>query len=114
MLGASAIVWRTAALREVFSSLGDEAFALRCAGDWRIYVEACRLGMDIVYISETLNVHRRHDASVTGRLDRKAHLREVERVQTVALEAAKADDALRRQAAAWRADLARVWKVRTA
>ena len=112
IVNASAIVWRTASLRAVFEQLGDEAFALRCAGDWRIYVEACRLGMDIVYISETLNAHRRHGASVTGRLDRKAHLREVERVQTIALEAAKADDALRRQAAAWRADIARIWKVR--
>ena len=111
ILNASSIVWRTEALREAFARIGDEAFTFRCAGDWRIYIEACRLGRDILYNSDTLNVHRRHDESVTGSLNKKGHLQEIERAQGIALDAAKAPKILRRKAAAWRADLAREWKI---
>ncbi|MCW2284370.1 glycosyltransferase involved in cell wall biosynthesis [Rhodoblastus acidophilus] len=114
VVNVSSVVWRTQALREIFARLGEEPFSLRCAGDWRIYVEACRSGKDILYIADTLNIHRRHERSVTQSLDRREHIKEIEAVQTVALEGESAKSELRTHAAAWRARTAREWRLDTA
>ncbi|MCW2274651.1 glycosyltransferase involved in cell wall biosynthesis [Rhodoblastus acidophilus] len=111
VVNVSSVVWRTQALRDIFQKLGEEPFSLRCAGDWRIYVEACRSGKEILYIADTLNIHRRHDRSVTHSLDRIEHIKEIEAVQTVALEGEGPQSDLRTRAAAWRARTAREWRL---
>jgi glycosyltransferase involved in cell wall biosynthesis len=111
VLNASSVVWRSALLRRVFDNLGEEAFAYRCAGDWRIYVEACRLSPRVHYIAEPLNRHRRHDKSVTGMIDARAHYHEVERVQSAALSALDDDADLRGEVETWMGSLRDHWRL---
>ena len=85
ILNASAVVWRADALLEVFDRLDGEETRLNCAGDWRIYIEACRLKGTIAYESRPLNIHRRHAQSITSALDKTSHLREIEYVNNIAL-----------------------------
>jgi glycosyltransferase involved in cell wall biosynthesis len=86
ILNASSVVWRTANLRKAFADLGEQAFTYQCAGDWRLYVQACSNSTGTVhYHAETLNVHRRHTQSVTAAIANVNHLREIRQVQMAAL-----------------------------
>lgn len=76
MVSASAILWRRAALRAALAAVADEMPDWLCCGDWRVYAEACRLGGRVHYTARPLNLHRRHDASVTGRTPRARHFGE--------------------------------------
>jgi hypothetical protein len=67
VVSASAVLWRASALRDAFVRLGPAAAAWLCAGDWRLYAQACRDGRRVHYLDEPLNLHRRHGSSVTGR-----------------------------------------------
>ena len=82
MLNASAVLWRREELLLALRRCEIELRELRVAGDWRVYAEVlAREGAQIAYVARPLNHHRRHDASVTARLDGPAHLAEVARVQ---------------------------------
>ena len=80
VVNASALVWRADALRRAFAGLDGELSRFVCAGDWRIYVEACRLGGLVHYVAEPLNHYRRHDRSVTGALNKQTHFDEIGRI----------------------------------
>ncbi|MCQ4162167.1 glycosyltransferase family 2 protein [Roseomonas sp. GC11] len=114
VLNVSAVLWRREALLEAFRSLGSAAFAFTCAGDWRIYVEACRQPGRIHYSAAPLNDHRRHRASVGERLDRHVHLAEVKAVQAAILQQTGADAALEGKMARHIADLEKAWGLRSA
>jgi len=111
ILNASAVVWRRDALADVFARLGPEAFQLQCAGDWRIYIEACATGRPVLYSSRPLNRHRRHDVSVTHALDRAAHYQEIVAAQDCALAAARAPSELRETVLNWRRNLRESWRL---
>ena len=109
VLNVSSVVWRTESLREAFASLGDEAFSLTCAGDWRIYVEACRLAKAVLYAAAPLNRHRRHELSVSHALAKKDHFEEIVRVQDIALAAGRSDPKLVNSVAAYQSELRQAW-----
>jgi glycosyltransferase involved in cell wall biosynthesis len=77
VVSASAVLWRTQALRAALESLGDGIDRWRVAGDWRIYAEAASSGGPVHYDARPFNRHRRHAASVTGALPRPRHFAEV-------------------------------------
>jgi glycosyltransferase involved in cell wall biosynthesis len=77
VLCSSAVLWRRTALARAFDRLGEEAASWFCAGDWRLYVEACGLGGRVHFVAEPLNEHRRHGGSVTGGTPRPRHFAEV-------------------------------------
>jgi glycosyltransferase involved in cell wall biosynthesis len=109
VLNASAVVWRTQHLRDVFAALGDDAFAFTCAGDWRIYVESCRLGGRVHYAAATLNMHRRHDNSVTHALAKPDHFFEIAAVQAAVRKCFPRDKKLAAAISAMQADLKKGW-----
>lgn len=109
VLNVSAVLWHADHLRGVFERLGPEAFTYTCAGDWRIYVESCRAGGEVAYAAEPLNLHRRHDGSVTHLLDKPQHFDEVRRVQEVALASLAEPDALRARVRACQDELRAGW-----
>ncbi|MBB4198015.1 hypothetical protein CCR94_05050 [Rhodoblastus sphagnicola] len=111
ILNASAVVWRKDALADVFARLGDEAFYLQCAGDWRIYIEYCATSRPVLYSSQVLNLHRRHDQSVTHALDRNIHYNEIVYAQDRALDAARAPAEFRDKILRWRRDLRESWRL---
>ncbi|MGQ4275115.1 glycoside hydrolase family 99-like domain-containing protein [Terrihabitans sp. B22-R8] len=112
VLNASAVLWRADHLREIFDTLGEEAFSFSCAGDWRIYLESCRRGADVAYCAEALNVHRRHDDSVTHSLDRSRHFAEIERIHDLVLANLPDDAALAEAIRRHDEELAEHWGVR--
>ncbi len=95
ILNASAVLWRRAALIEAISRCGDELGTWRLAGDWRVYLEVLHAGVGrVVYSASILNQHRRHDSSVTQRLDRGGHLDEISRIHAVVRRLFGTDPAL--------------------
>lgn len=77
MVNASAVLFRSAALRAAFERLGTETRHWRCAGDWRLYLEVCTGGGHVHYVARPLNRHRHHARSVTGGAPAPAHFTEV-------------------------------------
>ena len=99
VLNASAVVWRREALLRALDACAPELEGLRMAGDWRLYIEAlAHPGARVAYVSEPLNVHRRHAESVTHALRGEAHVAEVRACHAAAREkVALREDALAKQ-----------------
>jgi len=78
ILNVSSVVWRRDALEKALASTQSELPNHKLVGDWRLYLEL--LASDdnkIAYLAQSLNVHRRHESSVTHALDKKKHLDEI-------------------------------------
>jgi glycosyltransferase involved in cell wall biosynthesis len=78
ILNVSAVIFRKEALLAALKNVGDELFDYKVAGDWRLYIEMCAVGGKVVYESDSLNGHRRHQSSVTSTLNSKRHIEEIE------------------------------------
>jgi glycosyltransferase involved in cell wall biosynthesis len=87
ILNVSSVLWRREALLSALQASWPDLQRLRMAGDWRVYLEVLsQPGAKIAYSCETLNVHRRHSASVTHSLDKRAHLNEIRAMQDAAAQ----------------------------
>ena len=85
ILNVSAVVWRRDALLRALRTCGNDLSTFKVAGDWRIYQEILtEPGARVNYELRPLNVHRRHNSSVTHRLNSRAHLDEISRLQEYA------------------------------
>lgn len=85
ILNVSAVLWRRDALLATLDAHMDELRELRMAGDWQIYLRTLlRHGASIAYEAEPLNIHRRHEQSVTQALDQRKHLDEIRLSQMLA------------------------------
>ena len=72
------MVWKAELLEQAIASIGSDLSGFDLVGDWRIYLEVlAKEGRSIAYISDSLNVHRRHDESVTHSLDYDEHIAEI-------------------------------------
>jgi len=83
VVSASAVVWRTEVLRAALQRLGGEISRWRCAGDWRIYLEAAAGGGTTYYDARALNRHRRNHGGVTHSTPRPRHFAEVVEMHAV-------------------------------
>jgi hypothetical protein len=81
ILNASAVLFRRSALSAALERCRDDLHTLSVAGDWRVYVEMLAVpSSKLVYLASPLNVHRRHERSVTHRLAARRHLVEIGQV----------------------------------
>lgn len=81
ILNASAVIFRTEALRAALARCDSELTQWRVAGDWRIYVDLLAHSTGrVAYMAAPLNTHRRHHSSVTASLPRPAMLDEIARM----------------------------------
>lgn len=79
ILNVSAVLFRREAFAEALTRCRSDLDRLRLAGDWRLYVEILmKPGAQIGYLARALNIHRRHEQSVTGALDLARHLDEID------------------------------------
>lgn len=107
ILNASAVLWRRRALLAAFAGAGDDLARFALAGDWRLYLEALigtgagENGGSVAYVAAPLNLHRRHDASVTARTDPARHAGEIRRLHRVAAARLGAGKTLRARQAAY-------------
>ena len=88
ILNASAVVFRTEALRAALARCGEELASWRVAGDWRVYVEVLAQSSNrgsgrVGYLAAPLNRHRRHEQSVTSLLSAKQMKAEIARMHKV-------------------------------
>jgi len=87
MLNVSAVVWNRTALDSALKAVGEDLESYQLVGDWRLYLEVLRQPKSKVsFICDSLNVHRRHDNSVTHALDHKRHIQEIQAMHTAALQ----------------------------
>jgi glycosyltransferase involved in cell wall biosynthesis len=85
ILNVSGVVWRRAALLAALDACGTELGTFRMAGDWLLYLRALTAqGAKIGYEAQPLNVHRRHEESVTQRMSMRRHIAEIARCQALA------------------------------
>lgn len=107
ILNASAVLWRRSALLDALTRCAGELDAYRLAGDWRLYLEV--LGQSdgmVAWVARPLNIHRRHAASVTARLDPATRLAEISRAQQAALAILGANPELAARQRRYRLELA--------
>ncbi len=109
ILNASAVIFRTQALRDTLARCGDELPQWRVAGDWRVYVDLLSHSTGQVgYLAAPLNVHRRHAASATAMLPKPALMDEVRRMHAAINEAVAADEDLLARQTDYRLSLSQV------
>ena len=73
----SAVIFRKSSLQKAITAAGDYRFRLKIAGDWLIYANVLAQG-NVYFAAESLNSHRRHNASVTKSSSSNAsHLAEI-------------------------------------
>lgn len=78
ILNVSSVLWDRQHLSDTLHSLGSELTAYSLVGDWRLYLASLnKPDVSVAYVSESLNVHRRHASSVTHALDMQQHLNEI-------------------------------------
>jgi glycosyltransferase involved in cell wall biosynthesis len=86
VLNVSSVLWNRTRLHRTLRSSLNDLREYKLTGDWHLYVTAalddCRVG----YVAEPLNVHRRHDGSVTGALAKGRHVDEVRKVHDHVLQ----------------------------
>ena len=76
----SAVVFKRDTLLKVLEAKIDELVKFRVAGDWVTYIEVLRNG-DIAFSPRSLNLHRRHESSITLSSFNLSQLKEIMSVQ---------------------------------
>lgn len=83
ILNVSGVVFRRDALLAALDRVGGELFEFKVAGDWRLYLELCASNCKVVFETESLNGHRRHQSSVTHALMAERHLAEIRKMHAL-------------------------------
>jgi glycosyltransferase involved in cell wall biosynthesis len=73
ILNVSAVVFKNNNLLDKLKYVNE----YNVAGDWRFYVDLLKNGGKILFISDSLNIHRRHINSVTKTLNAQKHYNEI-------------------------------------
>ena len=108
ILNVSGVLWRRDALAQAIETASESLQALRLAGDWRLYVEACCLaGAKVGYEPASLNVHRLHGASVTSTTGNAALCQEIGTLHAIVRRKIPATQALTPRMTAYLEDLGR-------
>jgi len=83
ILNVSSALFRKDLITDVLHELDEDLNEYTLVGDWRVYLALLlRENMSIAYIAESLNIHRRHQNSVTQSLDVQQHVNEIEAMHT--------------------------------
>jgi glycosyltransferase involved in cell wall biosynthesis len=82
VLNVSSVVWNRECLERTLDRSLDELLGYQLAGDWHLYAATALAGKRVAFVSDPLNIHRRHENGVTESLDKQMHLEEVRRVHS--------------------------------
>ncbi|MBR0560122.1 glycoside hydrolase family 99-like domain-containing protein [Neokomagataea sp. TBRC 2177] len=84
ILNVSSAIFKRTALRKALQRCKNDLKTYKIAGDWRTYIELLdHDNAEVIYLSKTLNSHRRHDQSATHSLDYTIHLNEIQSIHTL-------------------------------
>lgn len=82
ILNVSSILVRRLDFLDAVSRCRAKILGLKLAGDWFLYATLLSdTDVCVAFVSEPLNIHRRHGKSITSMLDRERHLMEIVEVQ---------------------------------
>ncbi len=109
VLNVSSVVWNRSCLMDVLDRHIDDLADYHLAGDWYLYGAAALSGKQVGYVAEPLNIHRRHEKSVTSSLDRRRHVEEVRQVHAAIAGWLDADVGIRTRMATYEAELAELF-----
>jgi glycosyltransferase involved in cell wall biosynthesis len=107
VLNVSAVIWNRACLRQALNASLKDLRQYKLTGDWHLYVAAALKGRRVGYVAEALNIHRRHDRSVTSSLAKRRHVDEVQRVHDYIVRSLDVDETARARMSAYAAELER-------
>ncbi len=93
----SAVVFKKMDIQNIL----DDLLQFKVAGDWFFYAWLLQKGR-VSFISESLNMHRRHNESVTGNLDRQRHFDEIVQMQEYIESIADVSDEVRKKVLRYR------------
>lgn len=82
ILNVSSVIWRRDCLEAVLDDHDPDVSEFAIAGDWLLYLRACRRNGRIAYHSRALNVHRRGQG-VTARTRGETQLHEIQRIHGI-------------------------------
>ncbi|MDH6265084.1 glycosyltransferase involved in cell wall biosynthesis [Rhizobium sp. SG_E_25_P2] len=102
VLNVSSILWNSEALKSALQDVEDDMSRFRLVGDWRLYLAASNLGRQVAYVASPLNIHRRHQNSITTSMDIDAHLAEIEAIHQIVGRAGRNRADLKKAQAAYR------------
>jgi hypothetical protein len=106
ILNVSGVLFRRDEFCAALARCREKMLAMKVAGDWLLYVEAlAKSGKQVVFLAESLNVHRRHGASVTSTLAKERHLAEVMAVQDYVAQTVAVPQPLALKVQEYRAEL---------
>lgn len=95
ILNVSAVLWRRTALISALQACSSELSIFKLAGDWRLYLEVLQMeGAKVAYSSACLNIHRRHNNSITNSINLKKKLEEIKMCHKFILNINEYDDRL--------------------
>lgn len=80
----SAVLMRRDALRQTLEAVQTRLYEMKVAGDWLVYLHVMMQGK-VCHSKKSLNLHRRHDSSVTGSLAATRHIDEIIAMQQEAM-----------------------------
>ena len=80
----SAVLMRRSALQRTLDDLAQQLYGMKVAGDWLVYLRIMMQGK-VCHSKKPLNLHRRHDSSVTGALAVARHIDEIIAMQREAM-----------------------------
>lgn len=82
VLNVSAVIFNRHLLKQTIKKTHRELMSYKVAGDWYLYSDICiNSNSKVLYINRSLNLHRRHQVSVTHSLNNQRHLEEIKKVQ---------------------------------
>ena len=78
VLNVSGAIFQKTAMQAALKKCKKDLAALKVAGDWRVYLELLdNKDVSVVYVSDAMNIHRRHQSSSTHTLNQNTHLEEI-------------------------------------
>ncbi|WP_215766830.1 glycoside hydrolase family 99-like domain-containing protein [Gluconobacter cerinus] len=78
VLNVSGAIFQRTAMQAALRTCKKDLKTLKVAGDWRVYLELLDSpDVGVVYVSDAMNIHRRHQSSSTHTLNPTAHLEEI-------------------------------------
>jgi glycosyltransferase involved in cell wall biosynthesis len=95
VLNVSAVVWNRTRLRKALRAGLRDLLTYKLTGDWHLYVTTALSDGQVAYVAQPLNIHRRHDSSVTSSLGKRRHIEEVRRIHELVAQALPVDETLR-------------------
>ncbi len=97
VMNVSGVVWRRSAFLSALEATRAQHETMRVASDWKMYAYAALNCGPVGYVAKSLNMHRRHNESVTHSRKAKRHYKEIIEVQKYIAGKVTLDKALLKQ-----------------